>query len=70
VHNSVKAHLTSVVISGSPPKFNHLFIGPLLTFLNISCKSIRKFLHKVANRQIDKCRRKHNLLGGGSKAKS
>jgi len=24
------------------------------------------FLHKVANRQTDKQRRKHNLLGGGN----
>ena len=32
-------------------------------FLKISCKSVRKFLRKVANRQTDK-RRKHILLGG------
>ena len=51
--------------SGSPPKFNHLFIGPLPTFPKISCKSIHKFLCKVANRQTDKQRWKHNLLGGG-----
>ena len=36
-----------------PPKFNHLFIGPLLTPLKISCKSVRKFLRKVANRQTN-----------------
>jgi len=34
-------------------------------FLKISCKSVRKFLRKVANRQTDKQRRKHHLLGGG-----
>jgi len=32
-HTSAKARHTSVAIrSGSPPKFNHLFIGPLPTF--------------------------------------
>jgi len=43
--------------------------------LKISCKSIRKFLRKVANRQTDKSDRQtnndeeHNLLGGGNTAK-
>jgi len=31
--------------------------------LKISCKSVRKFLRKVANRQTDKHRRKHNIRG-------
>jgi len=34
--------------SGSPPKFNRLSIGP-----KTSCKSVRKFLHKVANKQTN-----------------
>ena len=33
----------SVNPSGSTPKFNHLFIGPLPSFLKISCKSVHKF---------------------------
>jgi len=33
--------------------------------LKFSCKSVQKFLHKVANRQTDKQRRLHILLGGG-----
>ena len=53
--------------SGSPPKFNHLFIGSLPTYLKISCKSVLKFLRKVANRQTDKQRRLHILLGRGKK---
>jgi len=37
MHTSAKARLTSVALGsgsvfGSPPKFNHLFIGPLSTF--------------------------------------
>jgi len=36
----------------------------------ISCKSVWKYLHKVANRQTNrqtnKRQRKHNLLGGGN----
>jgi len=41
-------------VSGLPPKFNYLFIGPLPTFLKISCKSVQKFLRKVANTQKNK----------------
>jgi len=41
------------------------------SYLKISCKSVWKFLRKVANkqtdRQTDKQRRKHNLLGGGNR---
>ena len=36
-------------------------------FLKISCKSVQTLLHKVANKQTDKQRRKHNLLRGGKK---
>jgi len=32
VHTSIKVRLTSVTISGSLPKFSHLFICPLPTF--------------------------------------
>jgi len=50
-------------------KLNHLFIGLLPTFLKISRKSVWKLLSKVANRETDrqtnKQRRKHNLLGEG-----
>jgi len=35
----------------------------------ISCKSVQKFLHKVANRQTDKQRRLHILLGGGNQTR-
>ena len=70
VHTSARARLTSVAIGmrmrirdRSPPTFNHLFIGPYgQSSLKISCKSVWKFLHKVANKQTVK----HNLLGGGS----
>jgi len=34
---------------------------------NISCKSVPKVLCKVANRQTDKQRRLHIVLGGGNK---
>jgi len=33
--------------------------------LKLPSKSVRTFLHKVANREKDRQRRKHNLLGGG-----
>jgi len=45
--------------SGSPPKFNLLLIGQ--PSLKISCKSVQKFLRKVANRQTDKQRRQQRL---------
>jgi len=51
--------------SESPPKVNHLFIGLLTTFLKISCKSIQKFLHKVANIQTNRQWQLHILLDGG-----
>jgi len=36
---------------GLPPKFNHLFIGPLPTFRENFMQSRSKFLCKVANRE-------------------
>ena len=53
-------------LSWSPPKFNHLFTGHCQPFPKILCKSVRKFLRKVANRQTDKQRRLHILHGGGN----
>jgi len=37
--------------SVSPPKFDHLFLAHCQPCLKISCKSVWKFLRKVANRQ-------------------
>jgi len=64
VHTSAKARLTSVAIRIQiririritvPPECNHLFTGPLPTCPeNCSCKSVRQFLRKVANRQTDR----------------
>jgi len=48
VHTSAKARLT-ISRYGSPPKFNHLFIGPLPTFPeNFMQIHWGDFLHKVA----------------------
>jgi len=38
---------------GSPPKFNHLFIGPLLTFPDNFMQSHLEVFHKVANKQTN-----------------
>jgi len=77
VHNSAKAGVTSVamriwirihirirdldrcqnLISCSLAHCQHS--------LKLSSKSVRTFLHKVANRETDRQRRKHNILGGG-----
>ena len=79
VHTSAKARLTSVAISVPPPselvqdRHQNLIICSLVhcqPSLRISCKSVGKFLRKVANRQTDIQRRKHNLLGGGNKSKT
>jgi len=85
VHTSAKARLTSVAIririliriripepDWSPPKFKHLFIGSCQPFLKLSCKSVQKFLRKVAitNRHTDKQQRKHILLGGGNEQRN
>jgi len=61
--------------SGSPPKFNNLFIGPFPTFPeNLMQIRSEVFLRKVANRQTNrqtdiqrnKQRRLHILLGSGN----
>jgi len=49
-----------------PPKFNHLFNGPLPTFPENFMQIRSDFSRKVANRQTNKQRGKHNLLGGGN----
>jgi len=49
-----------------PPKFNHLFIARCQPSMKISCKSVPKFLCKVADRQTDEQRRLHILLGGSN----
>jgi len=78
VLTSAKARLTSVAIwmririripeSGLPPKFrpNHLFIGPMTTFPENFMQICSEVFAQVANRQTDKQRRKHNLLGRGN----
>jgi len=48
------------------PKLIICLSAHCLPSVKISCKSVRTFLRKVANRQTDKQRRKHNLLGGGN----
>jgi len=67
---------TLVVLNfGSPPKFNHLFIlAHCQPSLKISCKSVWKSLHKVANKQTTMKTASLaevqtitiNLLGGGT----
>jgi len=78
MHTSAKTRLTSVAIrirTSDPDRHQNLIICSLAhcqPSLQISCKSVRKFLRKVVNkqrekdRQTDKQRRKHNLLGGGN----
>ena len=40
--------------SGSPPKFNHLFTGPLPTFPeNLHANPLGRFFRKVANKQTN-----------------
>ena len=57
--------------SGSPPKFNHLFIGQLKTFaenfMQIRSNVLRKVANRQTNRQTNKQRRLHILLCGGNK---
>ena len=75
VHTSTKARLTSVVIwiriqICDPDRHQNLIVCSSAHFqplLQISCQSVRKFLRKVANRQTNNQRRKHNLLGGSNK---
>ena len=54
--------------------FQNLIISSFYLFrhiLKISSKSVNRFLsylvHKQMDRQMDKPRQKHNLLGGGTK---
>jgi len=60
VHTSAKARLTSVAIrtrTRDPVRDQNLIIcsrAHCKPFLKISCKSVEKFLRKVANRQTDK----------------
>jgi len=63
--------------TGSPSKIQNVIICSLAhsqPSLKISCKSVWKFLRKVANRQTDKQtdkqRRLHNLLGGSNNGPS
>jgi len=57
---SVKTRLTDVAMCmRDPDRHQNLLIRSLThyqPFLKISCKSVRKFLRKVANRQTDKQR--------------
>ena len=79
MHTTAKVRLTSVTIRirirmwtcdpDQHQKFNYLFIGPLPTFSE-NFMQIRHFLRNVANgetddRQTDKQRLLHNLLGRG-----
>jgi len=78
VHTSTEACLSSVAIQiwiciqiPDPDCHQNLIICSLAhsqPSLKISCKSVQKFLCKVANRQINKQRRLHILLGGGNYA--
>jgi len=69
VHTSTKAYLASVAIRiRDPDRHQNLVICSLAHWqpsLKISCKSIWKFLRKVANRQTNKQRQLRILLGGG-----
>jgi len=79
VHTSAKACLTSVAIwiqiririrDRDPDRHQSLIICSLAhcqPSLKISCKSVWTFCAKLlTNRQTDKQRRKHNLLGAGN----
>ena len=80
VHTSTKAHLTSVAIQiqihiqiCDPDRQQNLIICSLAhcqPYMNISCKSVWRFLRKVANRQTDRQTNKqwwlHILLGRGN----
>jgi len=75
--NSDESGKQTLYPDGDPDHHQHLTICSLAhcqPSVKISCKSVRKFLRKVANkqtvRQTDKQRRKHNLtfLGGSNNA--
>ena len=77
MHTSAKARLKSVAIRiriRDPDRHQNTIVCSVAhcqSSLKISCKSVLKFLHKVADRQTDrqtdKQRRLHSLLGGGNK---
>ena len=80
VHTSAKARLTSVAIRIriqirilDPDRHQNFIICPLAHYqpsLRISCKYVRTFYAKLlTNRQTNKQRRKHILLGGGNNEK-
>ena len=82
MHTFAKARLTSVAIRIriqirvlDPDRHQNLIICPLKLAhyqpsLRISCKSVRTFYGKLlTNRQTNKQRRKHILLGGGNNEK-
>ena len=68
--NSDEPGKQSLYPDGDPDRHQNLIACSLVhcqPFLKISCKSVWKFLRKVANRQTDKqTRRLHILLGGGN----
>jgi len=77
VHTSAKARLTRIRIR-DPDSHQNLIIcswAHCQPTLKMSCKSVRKFLRIVDNKQsnrqtdrhADKQRRKHNLLDGANK---
>jgi len=45
---------------GVPLKFNHLFVGALPTFPENSCKSVWKFLCKIANKLTNRQTNRNN----------
>ena len=73
VRTSAKARLTSVRIQiPDPDRHRNLIVCSLALCqpsLKRSCKSVQMCLRKVANRQTDRQRRLHILLGGGNNNK-
>ena len=68
--NSIVSGKQSLYPDGDPHYHQNLVSSSLAHWqpsLKISCKSVRKFfLRKVANKQTNRQRRKHNLLGAGN----
>jgi len=69
VHTSAKARVTSVAIRiRDLDRHQKLIICSLAhyqPFQNISCKSVQKFLCKIANRQTGRQTNNDNILLGG-----
>jgi len=68
--NSDESRKQSLYPDGDPDCHQNLIVclfAHCQHSLKISGKSIRKFLHKVANQQTDRQQRKHKLLGGVNK---